>query len=222
LRYSFNAERKDVILVGEKDINASRKDLCAVVDAIRYKSVKTAMDTLDDVITGGMPIYFRTNNKGMGSRHELGGRKGRYPKKCAAIVKKVLTKAVSTAKNRGISEDTLFVVHAAANKTMIINRSPSKGVSSFGRGMYGYGSPRRSNIEFAKVEIGVSANADMLSKNASQKVERERRALLQAAAKEKAKLQAKQAVKKKPQQAAPTQPPKPPTPKAAAAQPVQK
>ena len=208
MRYSFNAERKEVILAGEKDINASYKDLCAVADSIRYKSVTSAMDVLDGVISRGRPIYFRTNNKGMGSRHELGGRKGRYPKKCAKIMKKVLIKAVSTAKNKGISEDTLFVIHVAANKTNIISRSPSKGVSSFGRGMYGYGSPRRSNIEFAKVEIGVSPNAEMLSKNASQKVEQERRLATKLRDAERKKQQAKQAAKKPQPQKAKQEPAK--------------
>lgn len=183
MKYSFNADRKDVVLAGEADINASHKDLCAVADAIRYKSVPNALEILDGVIENGHPVYFRTNNKGMGSRHELGGRKGRYPEKCARIMRKVLIKAVSAAKNKGLGEDTLFVVHATANKTVIIRRSPSKGVMSFGRGMYGYGSPRRSNIEFAKVEIGLSEDASMLSESAAKRVEKEKTRLAALAAK---------------------------------------
>jgi hypothetical protein len=50
----------------------------------------------------------------------------------------------------------MYVVHAAANKTQIIPRSPSKGVRAVRTGGYGYQSLRRSNIELAKIEIGLA------------------------------------------------------------------
>ena len=36
-----------------------------------------------------------------GIRHELGGKKGRWPKKCAGLVRKVLVNAVANARNMG-------------------------------------------------------------------------------------------------------------------------
>jgi len=155
LNYSYNRDKKEIIFASARDINASFKDLCNVCDAVRYKPVPSALRTLDSVINGGMPIEFRRHNRYMGSRHELGGKKGRYPKKCAEIVRKVIVNASANAKNKGEDAEYLVIVHASANKTYEVPRAPSKGVRSVG-GNYGYGSVRRSNLEYAKVEIGLA------------------------------------------------------------------
>ncbi len=168
--YSFNRNRKEITFAYAKDINASYKDLGAVCDAIRYKKVNDAIKVLDSI--GEIPILFRRHNKGMGSRHELGGKKGRYPIKCAGIVKKVLINASANAVNKGFEPDAMFIVHACANKTTIAERSPSKGKLFVGKGAGGYGfvTPRVSNLEFAKVEIGVSASDKDLSEKMKKKI----------------------------------------------------
>lgn len=154
--YSFNQDRKHVIFArSPNDINASFKDLCNVCDAVRYQPVEQAIKTLDGVISEGRPIEFRRHNKYMGSRHELGGKKGRYPKKCAQIVKKVIVNASANARNKGEDPEYMYIVHAAANKTQIVPRGPPKGVRAVG-GNYGYTTMRRSNLEFAIVEIGIA------------------------------------------------------------------
>jgi ribosomal protein L22 len=160
--YSFNQNRQDVVLAKLTDINASMKDLRAVCNAIRYKSTEEAEQILDGVISLDMPILFKQNNKYLGSRHELGGQKGRWPKKCATIVKKLLKNALAAAKGRGLTSD-LYVVHAAANRTLIARRTPSKGLLVFGAGRYGMGSTRFSNLEFAKLEIGLASECGSLS-----------------------------------------------------------
>ncbi|MCL5090178.1 MAG: 50S ribosomal protein L22 [Candidatus Marsarchaeota archaeon] len=170
--YSFNRNRKEIIFAYAKDINASYKDLGAVCDAIRYKKINDAIKVLDSIKE--MPIIFRRHNKGMGSRHELGGKKGRYPIKCAGIVKKVLVNASANAVNKGFEPDAMFIVHACANKTTIAERSPSKGKLFVGKGAGGYGfvTPRVSNLEFAKVEIGVSASDKDLSEKMKKRISR--------------------------------------------------
>ena len=170
MNYSFNSDRKGVIFGGEENINASFKDLCAVADAIRYKTVSQASGILNGVVNDGKAIAYRRHNKGMGSRHELGGKKGRYPSKCAKIVQKVLNNAIANAKREGLETENMFVVHSSANKMAIATRNPPKGVLSFGRGMYGYGSIRRSDLEFSKVEIGISENISMLGKRAAKRM----------------------------------------------------
>ena len=105
--YSFNQDKQDVIFAKAKDVNASFKDLCAVCDAIRYKSTDEAMRILDEVVELERPILYRRNNKYMGSRHELGGRKGRWPRKCAMIVQKLLKNALASAKGKGIDSETV-------------------------------------------------------------------------------------------------------------------
>ncbi len=165
MRYSFNQKAKDVVFARMSDINASSKDLGAVCDAIRYKSVQSALDLLESVANGEVPILYRNHNTHMGSRHELHGRKGRYPQKCAELVRKVLVNARANASNKGVMDDDLYVIHAAANKTVIVPRYPSKGIISIGHG-YGYGATRHSDLELARVEIGVgNAEIEGLSKN---------------------------------------------------------
>jgi large subunit ribosomal protein L22 len=155
LAYSYNLDRKPVVFASARDINASFKDLCSVCDALRYLPAPAAIKVLDDVIINGRPIEYRRHNKYMGSRHELGGKKGRYPIKCAQIVKKVLVNAMANAVNKGEDPEYMYVVHAAANKTYEVPRSPPKGVRAVG-GNYGYTTMRRSNLEFARVEIGLA------------------------------------------------------------------
>lgn len=157
MKYSYNMERKGIIFASGRDINASFKDLCAVCDAIRYRSVPSALETLDGVINNGNAIEFRRHNKYMGSRHELHGRKGRYPIKCASIVRKVLVNGAANARNKGEDPESMYVVHASANKTYEVMRLPSKGTRAVRTGGYGYTKLRTSNLEFAKLEIGISA-----------------------------------------------------------------
>ncbi len=175
--YSFNQDKQDVIFAKAKDVNASFKDLCAVCDAIRYKSTDEAMRILDEVVELKRPILYRRNNKYMGSRHELGGRKGRWPRKCAMIVQKLLKTALASAKGKGINSE-MYVVHSSANKTLIARRTPSKGLLVFGLGRYGPGSTRFSDLEFAKVELGITANYDKLSKNVRREAGKSAKALI--------------------------------------------
>ncbi len=157
MAYSFNLDRTDVVFATANDLNASFKDLCAVCDAIRYRSVPAAMKILDETASGEKPIKYNRWNRYMGSRHELGGKTGRYPKKCAAIVRKVLANAYANAKNKGYEPELMHVVHACANKTLTAPRSPPKGARAVTVGGYGYTSMRKSNLEFSKVEIGLSS-----------------------------------------------------------------
>ena len=158
MKYSFNRDKTDIIFAQEKDINASYKDLGVVCDAIRYKSVLKAISILDSV-KEGVPILYKKHNKYIGSRHELNGKKGRYPIKCAALVRKVLVNAQANARNKGLEPDSMFVVHAAANKTLIAPRRPSKG-ALFTTRAYGYAVARSSNLELAKIEIGISTGTE--------------------------------------------------------------
>ena len=197
MNYSYNLDRKPVVFASARDINASFKDLCSVCDALRYMPVPAAMKILDDVIINGRPVEYRRHNKYMGSRHELGGKKGRYPIKCAQIVRKVLVNAMANATNKGEDLEYMYVVHAAANKTYGVPRSPPKGVRAVG-GNYGYTTMRRSNLEFARVEIGLS------DKDAKELGARMKRAL--KATSRNAKVIEKPKASKKQQTKAPTKP----------------
>lgn len=159
MKYSINVGKDAVAVAQGYDIDASYKDLCAMCDAIRYLRTDRALDIIEGVSRVERPILFNKFNKHMGSRHELGGRKGAFPIKAANEVRTILVNAIANSKSKGLDDMSLYVVHASANKTRIERRSPSKGSLSWGRGMYGMSARTHSDIEYAKVEIGV-ANAD--------------------------------------------------------------
>jgi ribosomal protein uL22 len=156
MNYSYNKDREGVVFAGAKDINASFKDLCAVCDSIRGTPVPAATMLLEKVEKGKLAILYRRHNRYMGDRHELGGKKGRWPKKCAGLVRKVLVNASANASNLGEDPESMFVIHAAANKTTIIPRRPPKGIRGVRTGGYGYSPMRRSDMELARIEIGIA------------------------------------------------------------------
>jgi len=96
-------------------VDASFKDLGAVCSNIKGLSTDKAEVLLVKVSKKEFPIWFSSHNKKMGHRGEIGGKKGRYPLKCAKIVLGVLRNAVANANSKGLLGD-LKVVHASANK----------------------------------------------------------------------------------------------------------
>ena len=175
MAYSFNRSSEGIVFASAKDMNASFKDLGAVCDAIRYKSAGHAVEVLDQVISGRVPILYRKHNKYMGSRHELGGRKGRTPIKCAKLAKKVLINAMANAEGRGEDPQSMYVIHASANKTTILSRTAPKGVLRLGHSM-GRGSIRRTDLELARIEIGLGYGEEAgLSDRMKKAVKRESR-----------------------------------------------
>lgn len=165
MRYSISIpkaakESGDVALAQGYDLNLSYKDLGAVCDAIRYMQTARAIELLEKVSRMEMPVEFRRHNTHMGSRHELGGKKGKYPVKASKEVKLIILNAMANAGNNGnLDAEKMVIIHASANKTHIERRSPSKGSIAWGRGMYGRSAINHSDIEYAKVEIAI-ANPD--------------------------------------------------------------
>lgn len=159
--YSFNRDKEGIIFAMLNGVNASNKDLGAVCDAIRYKSVESAWALLDLVKAGKMPVEFRRHGSGIGARHELGGKRGRYPKKCAGFVQKALRNAMANASNKGYLPELMYIVHASANRTDRLGRFPSKG-APYVSGSHTIGgiAHRRSDIELAKIEIGISNGSE--------------------------------------------------------------
>jgi ribosomal protein L22 len=121
-------------------VNASYKDLAEVCGRIKNKKSSWAVSFLESAAKGEVPVLFRSRNKRLGHRRELRGRKGRYPKKAAGIVLKVLQSAMANGRVKGLGEDFKVLV-ASANKKDVYPRLASKGRWS------------RSNLETSRVEI---------------------------------------------------------------------
>ncbi|VVB76653.1 50S ribosomal protein L22 [uncultured archaeon] len=196
MAYSFNLKKEPFVFAHGRDINVSYKDLGAVCDAIRYLKVGAAMDVLDDVMSMSMPVLYRRHNTYMGSRHELGGQKGKWPVKAAKEAKVILVNAVANSASRGLSADDLYVVHASATKTQIARRSPSKGSLSWGRGKYGRSASVHSDLEYARIEIGLgTGREEELSKNMKFFIMKKNKGAPKAAAVAKPKAAPKKAAK---------------------------
>ena len=162
MKYSIQVSKEDrksgeVSLAQRYDLNVSYKDLGAVCDAVRYMKASSALVFLDKAIKMEVAVAYRRHNKHMGSRHELGGKKGKYPIKASKEVRLAILNAIANAENQGnLDAENMYIIHSAANKTRIERRSPSKGSIAWGRGMYGRSAINHSDIEYAKVEIALA------------------------------------------------------------------
>ena len=122
------------------DVDASWKDMGQVCGNLKGLSAEKAEALLGKVSKGEFPIRFRAHSKKMGHRGEIGGKKGRYPMKCAKICLQVLRNAVANANSKGLYGE-LVVVSAAANKQATYPRSAPRGRW------------RKSNYETTRLEI---------------------------------------------------------------------
>ncbi len=104
------------------DLDASYKDLTQVLRAITGLSVAKAYAKLDAAIQGEHAILYTRFNTGSGHRSELGGKKGRYPKKECKMVYATLKNAAANAVNLGLDENSLVVMHGSANKQNTFRR----------------------------------------------------------------------------------------------------
>ncbi|MEM0475299.1 MAG: 50S ribosomal protein L22 [Candidatus Norongarragalinales archaeon] len=133
------------------DADASYKDLTQVCATIRGKKIDEAFRILDEAIALRRAIPYRKFAKGVGHRSELGGRKGRYPRKECKLVKELLRNAVANASHKGLDEKRLVVRHAAAFKQNSFPRYRRFWASP---ATVGYGRrPVWSNYETARAEI---------------------------------------------------------------------
>jgi len=104
------------------DIDASYKDLTQVCKVVKNKSVSQARKVLNDAVILKKAIRYHKFAKGLGHRSELGGKRGRYPKKECKFVLALLENAVANAIAKGLDETKLFVTHAAAFKQNTFKR----------------------------------------------------------------------------------------------------
>lgn len=107
-------------------VDASYKDLAEVCGRIKNKKTTWALPFLEKASQGEVPVLYRKRNKRLGHRKQLKGRKGRYPKKAAKIVLKLLKSAISNGINKGLG-DEYTILAACANKKDVYPRLAPKG-----------------------------------------------------------------------------------------------
>ena len=138
--YTTQFDRNEFACARLEDANVSYKDLTQVCGRIRGKNADWAVEFLKKVKEGKAAVLYKKHNTRIGHRAELGGRRGRYPKKASATVLKVLQSAISNGRTRGMG-DVYEIVNAAANKRFSYGRVAPKGRWA------------RSDYEIARIEI---------------------------------------------------------------------
>ena len=160
--YSFDTKSVKLGLAQAHDVNASYKDLTQVCGAIKRQPLAKAKKILEDAIEGIKAIPYHKFNTGMGHRSNLGGKKGRYPKKECKIVLGLLQNAEANAGQKGLEKEKLFVSHAAAFKQNTFKRYRKFWV---GGQTLGYGKQAIwANYQTARVELAVAQHGGGVSK----------------------------------------------------------
>ncbi len=121
-KYSIKVDAKKSAPAQVHDLDASYKDLANLCRAVKNKSVAQARKLLDDVVSMKMPVLYTFHHTGMGHRSQLGGKKGRFPKKEAKIMLTLIQNAAAGATQKGLDEKKLFISHAAANRQNVMKR----------------------------------------------------------------------------------------------------
>ncbi len=138
--YSVVSVDENCAMAKAENINASFKDLAEVCGRIRGKKADWAIEFLGRVADGKAAVLYKSHNKRMGHRRELGGKKGRYPQKAAKAVLKVLNSAIANGGVKGLG-DEYDILHAIANKRYSYGRAAPKGRWA------------RSDYETSRIEI---------------------------------------------------------------------
>ncbi len=150
-QYSVNFPADKISRSQAYDQNASYKDLTQVCKAVRDRSYTEAVRVLEDAVALRKPIRYYSHGKRLGHRPQLGGKKGRFPRKECRLVLELLRNAFANAQFRGLKEDALVVLHAQAYKQNVFPRYRRffVGGNSIGYGKYAV----FSNYSTARVEI---------------------------------------------------------------------
>lgn len=109
-----------------EDVDVSFKDAVEVCRNIKGMEAAKAIEYLKAVERMKQAVKYTRYHKKLAHRKELGGHKGRYPKKAAKVVLKVLNDAIANAENKQLTGE-LEIVHASANKKHIYRRIQPKG-----------------------------------------------------------------------------------------------
>ncbi|MEK6843429.1 MAG: 50S ribosomal protein L22, partial [Candidatus Micrarchaeota archaeon] len=123
--YDFSykvADEKQVARAMSYDLDASYKDLANIFKAIKGKTIAQGKKILEECISFKKAIPYVKFNKNLGHRSELGGRKGRYPKKEAKIVLILLKSAEANANFKGLDPKTLVIRQGASYKQNSMRR----------------------------------------------------------------------------------------------------
>jgi large subunit ribosomal protein L22 len=129
LQYSLKPEDESKLVKGMgRDLNISFKHAVVVCDKLRGMQLTDAVNLLEAVIALEKTIVFRKFNKGVGHRRGLGKENiGKYPKKAAGEILKVLRNLEANADYKGLDVKKLRITHLQALKGIARRRRKPRG-----------------------------------------------------------------------------------------------
>ena len=116
--YSYTGDaRESVARARGVELPISPKKTYEVLNAIRGMSLEEARSFLEEVAELDRPVPFRRYNQE--TAHKRGVGPGRYPKKVARSLLRILQNAESNAEYEGLDVDQLYVFVAASSRGRI-------------------------------------------------------------------------------------------------------
>ena len=129
IRYAFKPKDLTNIARGMgRDLDISFKHAVEISTRLNGMMVNDAIKLLEGVISLEQVIPFRKYKKGVGHRKGLRGYNlGRYPKKAAGEIFKIINNVVSNANYKGLDAEKLKIVNIQALKGVSRLRRKQKG-----------------------------------------------------------------------------------------------
>ncbi|NQT07961.1 50S ribosomal protein L22 [Candidatus Bathyarchaeota archaeon] len=121
-KYSIQGLDPDrTAIASGRDLRVSHKaarEICHYVKGMRLEKAK---DVLQEVVALKRPVPYRRHNKKVAHRKGVQGfDAGRYPKKAAAAILKILDQVEANAEFKGLYSDRLKIIHIASHKGRVI------------------------------------------------------------------------------------------------------
>ncbi len=147
--YSRPPRGEGEVAASATDLDVSYKEMVELCRYLRGMRLEEAKRALEEIAALRRPVPFRRFHGGVGHRRGLTGWKaGRYPRKAATMMLKLLASAEANAVDRGLDRGSLRVIHAAAHK--------SRNIRSFFPRAQGRATPKTRQMVRVEVILGGS------------------------------------------------------------------
>jgi len=121
-KYSIQGLDPDrTAIASGRDLRVSHKAAREICHYVRGMRLEKAKDVLQEVVALKRPVPYRRHKKKVAHRKGVEGfDAGRYPKKAAAAILKILDQVEANAEFKGLYSDRLKIIHIASHKGRVI------------------------------------------------------------------------------------------------------
>jgi large subunit ribosomal protein L22 len=119
INYSLSLKAENTARAMGYELHISPRHAVEICNELRKRPVPEAKKILEDVIGLRRSIPFKRFNKGVGHRSDAPGA-GRYPRKAAREILKVIKDAEGNASYKGLSPEKMIIRHIASKRGRVI------------------------------------------------------------------------------------------------------